>query len=142
MKFQLTCPSCKHEFKYDRGYLERNIKKLGEEIQDILSQVTLYKAKPANQRDKKWRANAQVALDIKRKQIRELKEFKRAAEAEVEKGEFAALKDAIKQLYGQEGFLKCIEIVNEQTKAYNISDSAKTVYTRQKGHVVTSVNKI
>ena len=39
MKYQLTCPKCKHEFAYNNGYLDRNITRLGCEIQDIIMQL-------------------------------------------------------------------------------------------------------
>lgn len=40
---QLRCPKCGHEFGYDNGYYDRNIERLGHEIQDLIRQLANHK---------------------------------------------------------------------------------------------------
>lgn len=46
MKYQLTCPKCKHEFAYDSDYYEKNITRLGLEIAEIIRQLAEHRRLP------------------------------------------------------------------------------------------------
>ena len=64
MKYQLTCPKCKHEFQYDNGFFDKNISRLGVEIQDIILQLCEHKKLPKNEQYARtdWWLSAKRAL--------------------------------------------------------------------------------
>jgi ribonuclease D len=144
MKVQLVCPKCNHEFQYNNGYFDKNIAQLGIEIETIKGQLAEHKLKPKNEQyaNTEWWLKTKRALTIKQKQLAELKAFRKVADQQREKQEFQAFKNAVKELCGEKIYKQCLEIMLETTKAYNISDTAKVGYTRAKGEVLISVNKI
>lgn len=144
MKVQLVCPKCKHEFQYNNGYFDKNITQLGLEIRTILNQLAEHKLKSKNEQyaNTDWWLRTKKALTIKEKQLSELKAFRKLADQQREKQEYQAFKNAVKELCGESVYKKCLEMMLNETKAYNVSDAAKAGYTRAKGEVLTSINKL
>ena len=64
MKYQLVCPKCRHEFAYDNGYIDKNITRIGYEIEDIKAQLAKYKLLPYEEqiKRKEWRLKALEAM--------------------------------------------------------------------------------
>lgn len=144
MKVQLVCPKCKHEFQYDNGYFDKNITQLGLEIQTIIGQLREHKMKPKDEQyaNTEWWLNAKKALTVKQKQLAELKGFRKLADQQREKQEYQAFKNIVKEMFGENAYRKCLEIAINETKAYDISDTAKVGYTRANGEVIVNVNKL
>ena len=55
MKYQLTCPKCKHEFAYDNGHIDAKIARLVAEQQSLQRQLTEHKLLP---KDEQFRRTA------------------------------------------------------------------------------------
>lgn len=141
---QLVCPICKHEFKYDNGQVDKDIADHTKDILKITSQLTMYNTKTTEEKKKnlKWYNKAKMALEIKKQQLTELKNFRKLAEQHRSKQEYQAFKNAVKDICGEDVFRKCIEKTNQDVSAYNISDTAKVTYTRTGGESITSINKL
>lgn len=144
MKVQLVCPKCNHEFQYNNGYFDKNITQLGIEITTIMHQLAEHKLKPKSEQyaNTDWWLKTKKALAIKQKQIAELKGFRKLADQQREKQEYQAFKNAVKEICGEKIYKQCLEIMLDETKAYDIPDMAKVEYTRAKGEIITSVNKL
>ena len=106
MKYQLTCPKCKHEFAYDNGYYDRNISRLGIEIQDIIRQLSEHKLLPWPEQKARtdWYFRAKRSLAEKQKELAELKAYRKVADQQVDNMFFKIFKNLVKEEFGQENF--------------------------------------
>lgn len=142
-KIQLVCPKCKYEFRYNNGYYDENITRLGLEIHDIHVQLQEHalKTREEQRANTAWWKSAKKALTEKQKEIFELKAFRKLADEQREKQEFQAFKNAVKDICGEEAYKKCLGIMLEEVEAYRVSDMAKVPYTSNKAPV-TGINKL
>ena len=145
MKYQLTCPKCKHEFAYDNGHIDSEIARLGQKASELQRQLSEYKTLPyiERKRKKEWRTRAAAALSSTNQQLAKLKAFRKNADQQVDKVRYALLKDLIKEEFGEEAFARLWEKSEREMEAYQISGLMRHEYTRANSKAnVTSVNKL
>ena len=143
-RVQLVCPKCKHEFKYDDGYINNKINELGLEIKNIQTQLAHHRTK--SKADKllrtEWYFKTKDALSIKEKQLLELKTIKKTAKQFIDSQEYQIFKEIVKEKFGKEAFMECIALLNEEMKPYNVASTAKTNFSRADGKNIISVNNL
>lgn len=145
MKYQLTCPKCKHEFAYDNGHIDAKIAQLREEVTEIKRQITEYKMLPVwEQKQKKdWHRRAAHMVATKQHELSELKSFRKVANQEKRRTVDAAFKTLVKEEIGEEAYIKLMEKAEAECEAYNIVDMMRHEYTRANSKAnVTSINKL
>lgn len=144
MKYQLTCPKCHHEFPYDNGYLDRNITRLGNEINDIELQLAQHNLLPYDEQRRRtdWWRRTKYALATKRKELAELKSFRKAGDQEVSRMQYTIFKQLVQERYGQAAFNELIAQVEEETEAYRVSGLMRHEYSRAGGRGITSINNV
>lgn len=145
MKYQLTCPKCKHEFAYDNGHIDSEIARNAAAITSLNRQITEYRLLPADERKRKKaqedRAKAKLAKLHERQT--QLKAFRKNADQQVNQIMMKILKDFIKEELGEEAYKRVIEKAVKEMEAYNVSDMMRHEYTRSNSKAnVTSINKL
>jgi hypothetical protein len=113
--FKLKCPKCSYDFDYDRGYLNKNIDALGQEIKKIQVELVHWNSLSYEERyaRREWRARAVKALEVKKNQIGHLKTIRNTVTERRDVEFHALMKDAIKDIYGEEGFKRVVAWVHE-----------------------------
>lgn len=145
MAYRLTCPNCKHEFSYDNGYVERNILRLGKEIQEINLQLAEYDCLPRDEQRRKtdWKLRAKYCLAQKSKDLADLKEIKKASGHQIKQYEFEIFKSIVREFVGESRFQKFITEMEEELKDYKTSSLMQHGYTRSKGKSgIVNVSKL
>ncbi len=145
MKYQLHCPKCHHEFAYDNGYYDRNIHRLGMEIQQITKQLTDFKLLPLEERKRKerWRQQMRSILQEKSSEISELKAIRKGADQQVLRAKYEIFKDIVLDRYGEQAVLEMLKEADKELEAYKVSGLMVHEYTRSNAKSnVTSINKI
>lgn len=145
MSYQLTCPKCKHEFAYNNGYLDRNIARLGCEIQDIINQLAEHNMLPKPQQRMKtdWWLRTKKALSEKQKELAELKAIRKVSDQQIKEYEYQIFKNIVKEAVGDIQYKKFIEQMKVELEAYKISGLMRHEYTRSNAKSnVTSINKL
>lgn len=144
-RYQMTCPKCHYEFTYDNGYLDKNITRLGHEIQEINLQLTKVKALPYAERKKheEWRKRAVITVSEKQKEISELKAIRKVADQQIKSYEYQIFKTIVKEYVGEAKYRELIAKVEEDLEAYKVSGLARHEYTRSNSKSsVTNINKL
>lgn len=149
MNYQLRCPKCGYEFHYDYEEIETKLKELKKDVSNIQTKFLEIKALPYHERIKmdglKCKLNKE--LQIKNKEIRELKLINKTSMFWVRTMEHQVLKRLIKEKLGQSEYEKIINQVIEETQAYNydseIKKQLKHEYTKANYKTgVTSIGKL
>lgn len=132
MKYQLTCPKCKYEFHYDNGYYDDNITRLGREIAEINCQIADYNCLSDEEKKKKkdWYNRTKRAYMYKTKEIGELKAFRKISDQQVKHYEYDTFKRLVRDLVGQEEYMRLIGEMKKELEAYTISGQMRHEYTR------------
>lgn len=143
---QMTCPFCKQEFPYDNGSLDRRISEKGQRIHEInarLAQIKYMDKRLWNASTRRERKSLTLELTALQRDIRELKDVRKACDQQIKHFEYQAFKDIVKERYGEAAYRSIIDQVEEELKAYKISDLMRHEYTRAPGRAnVTSINKL
>lgn len=145
MKYQLHCPKCHHEFAYDNGYYDKNIHRLGMEIQQITKQLTDFKLLPLKERKQKeqWRRRMNSILQEKSAEISELKAIRKGADQQVMRAKYEIFKEIVRDRYGEQAVLEMLKEADKELEAYKVSGLMVHEYTRSNSKSnVTSINKI
>lgn len=145
MKYQLTCPKCKHEFAYDNGYYDSNIARLGMEIQRIHTQLAEYKLLPPHERKRKEERIQRLkrTLAEKNEEIAGLKSIRKVADQQIKFAEYAMFRELFKERYGEQAYFEIIAQVHKDMEAYKASGLMWHEYTRSGAKSsVTSINKL
>lgn len=145
MKYQLHCPKCHHEFAYDNGYYDKNIHRLGMEIQQITKQLTDFKLLPLKERKQKeqWRRRMNSILQEKSAEISELKAIRKGADQQVMRAKYEIFKEIVRDRYGEQAVLEMLKEADKELEAYKVSGLMVHEYTRFNSKSnVTSINKI
>lgn len=145
MKYQLHCPKCHHEFAYDNGYYDKNIHRLGMEIQQITKQLTDFKLLPLEERKRKaqWRKRMNSILQEKSAEISELKAIRKGADQQVLRAKYEIFKDIVMSRYGEQAVIEMLKEADKELEAYKVSGLMVHEYTRSNAKSnVTSINKI
>lgn len=141
---QLRCPKCGHEFGYNNGYYDRNIERLGHEIQDIIRQLSQHKLLPyAEQRARTdWYLRTKKTLAEKQEQLSELKSIRKAADQQLDWAQNRIFRELVKERLGEAEYMKLILQAEKELDAYKVSGQMWREYSRSKGKSVTSINKL
>lgn len=145
MKYQLTCPKCHYEFKYDNDYYDSNIARLGVEIHEIERQLAEHRLLPYDEQRRRtdWWLRAKKSLAEKRKEVAELKAFRKISDQQRRRQEYHTFKRLTRELVGEEQYFKIIEEMEQELKAYDVSGLMKHEYTRANNKSnITSINKL
>lgn len=145
MKYQLTCPKCKHEFAYDADYYEKNIARLGQEIAEINRQLAKHRLLPWPEQKARtdWYFRARKAAAEKQIELGKLKAIRKAADQQIDKMMFRIFKDLVREEIGEESYRRLIEKSKAELEAYEISGMMRHEYTRSNSKAnVTSINKL
>ena len=144
MKYQLTCPKCRHEFAYDNGYYDKNIEKLGHELHEMSIQLAKYKLLPRaeKERQKAWRDRLILENAVKTKQLAELKAIRKVSDQQIKSYEYLVFKELVKERYGEAVYKDLLEKTDAELAAYRASGLMRHEYSRRGGAIVTSINKI
>lgn len=145
MKYQLTCPKCKHEFQYDNVFFDKNISRLGVEIQDIILQLCEHKKLPKNEQYARtdWWLSAKRALAAKQKELAELKALRKISDQQLNHYKDQVFRALVKELVGEEEYKRLIDKTLEELEAYRESGLMRHEYTRSNAKSnITSINKL
>lgn len=145
MAYQMTCPYCKREFPYNNGSLDKEISEIGHRILKINQELAAIKAsQPTVRRAKEGRRKVLVLelgnLNLK---IKELKSIRKACDQQIKLFELRAIKEIIRDRYGEAEYKKVLELMEAELQAYKLSGMMLHEYTRSGSKSnVTSINKL
>lgn len=144
MKYQMVCPKCRHEFTYDNGYIDKNIVRLGAEIQEIIIWFAQYKLLSPAEKAKKKAYKDRLSLDMaeKQKELSELKAIRKVCDQQIKHYEYTVFKELVKERYGEAVYKEFLEKVTAELEAYKVSGLMLHEYSRKGGKSVTGVNKL
>jgi hypothetical protein len=143
MKYQITCPKCKHEFAYDYGAVEAEYRRNSSEVQELHAKIAEFKLMPpARQKEfahnkKLWVRNlARLA-----KRQAELKAAKKLAHDATADYELRNFKSLVKDEIGEARYVELWDMARKDAESYKIADMAKAPYSNG-SKPVTSINKL
>lgn len=141
---QLRCPNCGHEFGYDNGYYDRNIERLGQEIHQILLQLSQHNRLPYwEQRARTdWWLRAKEALAEKQKQLAELKSIRKAADQQLRYAQYQIFRELVRERLGEAEYKKLTLEAERELDAYAISGQMWHEYSHAHGRNLTGSNKL
>ena len=145
MRYQLTCPKCKHEFAYDNGYYDKEIARLGSEIHEITLKLQEHKLLPWPEQKARtdWYFRAKKALAERKKDLGDLKAIRKAADQQVARFKNDAFKHLVREEIGDEAYIRIMKQAEADTEAYQASGLMRHEYTRSNAKSnVTSINKL
>lgn len=143
-RIQLVCPHCKHEFKYNTDYVSKKIDELGMEIKNIQTQLANHRKRTKEEQYERteWYFKTKSALAIKSNQLLELKTYRKTSNQLIKEQEYDVFKSIIKEKFGNEVFMECIGLMEEEMAQYNIASTSKTGFTRSNGKNIISINNL
>ena len=132
MKYQLTCPNCKHEFAYDNTYYDKNIARLGVEIHDITLQIQQHKLLPWPEQKARtdWWLRAKKSLTEKQKELAELKAIRKCADQQIKSFVQDAFNHYVREEIGEEAYIRLKEKAKADCEAYQISGLMRHEYSK------------
>ena len=145
MKYQLTCPKCKHEFAYDNDHINGKIARNAAEITDINKQIAQFKLLPADERRRRqaWKDRKNARLQELIAENSQLKSFRKVADQQVKYMQFQIFKNLVEEEFGTEAYRRLLRRAEEELEAYKISGLMAHEYTRANYKTsVTSINKL
>lgn len=143
MKYQITCPKCKHEFSYNDGEVEAEIRRNAVEIEDLKQKMFEFKLwsyakkKEYSENRKRWALRLQ---QLEKRQT-ELKATRKLMHDTVEVYVEKNFKRYVKEEIGEARYVELWDKARKEEESYNISDMAKVQYTSNKKPVI-SINKL
>lgn len=143
MKYQMTCPKCKHEFAYNYGAIEDEIRQNGIEIQALKEKLAEFKILPREKQREMTADRKYWVRKIERlaKRSAELKAIRQMAHGTVEVYVEKNFKRLVKEEIGEARYVELWDKARQEAQSYNISDTAKVPYSSGK-KPVTSINKL
>lgn len=145
MKYQLTCPNCHYEFTYDKGYYDKEIARLGIEIQDIIMQLAQHNMLPKTEQRMRtdWWLRAKKSLSEKQKELAELKAVRKMCDEQLDRHVNWNFKNIVKEKFGLKVYKEILNEAIAREEAYKISDMRKHEYSAgNKKQNIVSVNKL
>lgn len=145
LKYQLTCPKCKHEFAYDNGHIDGEISRNAVAITSLMKELADFRLLPADERKRRkaWELRTRQKLAELHQKQSQLKSFRKVADQQVNEMMLKVLKDLIKEEIGEAAYKKLIEKALKEMEAYKISGLMMHEYTRANYKTsVTSINKL
>lgn len=143
MKYQITCPKCKHEFAYNYGDVEAEIRQVGIEIQSLKAKLAEFKTLPYSKQqelysDRKYWVRK---LENLAKRKAELKATKQHAHDTIEVYVEKNFKRYVKEELGEARYIELWDKARQEAQSYSITETMKAPYSSKKPSV-TSINKI
>ena len=143
MALQMTCPFCKQEFPYDNGALDREISSLGVRIAAINRRLVEIKSGKHTRETGEERRRLVSELSRKQERITQLKALRKVCDQQIKRLEYQSFKNIVKDRYGEEAYNSILAEVDEELKAYRVSDTMKHDFSIAPGKKpVTTINKI
>lgn len=145
MKYQLTCPKCKHEFAYDNGHIDAKIARLQAEFQSLQRQLSEHKMLPKDEQFRRtaWWKRTKARFAQVQEELVAAKAFRKVSDQQVEKFKHDAFKHLVREYIGDEAYIRLMEQAEADCKAYEISGLMRHEYTRSNAKAnVTSINKL
>lgn len=143
--FQLVCPHCRYEFRYERAYYDKKIAEMGEEICDIQHQLAVHNKLPYFEKMARtdWWLRAKEALTYKQQQLKELKAFRKLANEQLNSQIYATFKRIVRERVGLELYQEMLQEAIDENGGYAVQDTMKHTYSRSQ-HIssVTSISKL
>ena len=135
--FGFFCPHCNKEITYNMTYYNDTIAELKADINKI--QCELISAKYNSEVEKDWKRRATQALQIKQKQLAELKSYRHAANEYLQWNIERTLCAIVKEKYGLAVYKELIEKAEERCKQTNATKAMRQEYTRADGKKIVKV---
>jgi phage terminase large subunit GpA-like protein len=145
MKYQLTCPKCKHEFAYDNGHIDGEIARLSAEVTSLVRELSEHNLLPKDEQFRRtaWWKGTKVRLAKAHEELAAAKAFRKVADQQVEKFKNDAFKHLVREKIGDEEYIKLMKQAEADCEAYRISGLMRHEYTRSSAKAnVTSINKL
>lgn len=145
MKYQLTCPKCKHEFAYDNDHINGKIARNASEITDINKQLAEFKLLPLDERKRRgaWENRIKARLQELIAENSQLKSFRKVADQQVKYMQFQIFKNLVEEEFGTEAYRRLLRRAEEELEAYKVSGLMAHEYTRANYKTaVTNINKL
>ena len=145
MKYQLTCPKCKHEFAYNNGHIDSEIATLQARVAKIEKFLAEYKTLPYEEQMRQKAFRKRIAAEKAElcQRLQALKSFRKHANEERKRTIDSAFKQLVKEEIGEKEYIRLMEKAEAECEAYNIGDMMKHEYTRSSSKPnVTSINKL
>lgn len=145
MKYQLTCPKCKHEFAYDNGHIDAKIARLAAEQQSLQRQLTEHKLLPKDEQFRRtaWWKRTKAKFAAVTEELTNLKSFRKLADQNVEKFKNDAFKHLVREKLGDEEYIRLVKQAEADCEAYKISGLMRHEYSKANYKTgATSINKL
>lgn len=145
MRYQLTCPKCKHEFAYDNGHMDSEIAKLSSEVTSLIRQLSEHNLLPKDEQIRRtaWWKRTKAKLAKAQEELAAAKAFRKVADQQVNQFINDAFKHLVREEIGDEAYIRLIKQAKADTEAYKISGLMRHEYSRASYKKdVTSINKL
>ena len=144
MRYQLTCPKCRHEFAYDNGDIDRKITNLRVELAD--TNAKLERFRKMNSIKKREKIELRDDLQIRKaeiiKELTELKAYRKVADQQINSYSYMVFKELVKEQFGETVYRNLLDKTDAELAAYKASGLMRHEYSRKGGKTITSVNKL
>ena len=143
MKYQITCPKCKHEFAYNYGDVEAEIRQNGIEIQELKAKLAEFKTLPYSKQQELFNDRRYWVRKIEKlaKRSAELKAIRQHAHDTIDVYIERNFKHYVKEELGEARYVELWDKARQDAQSYNVADTMKVPYSSKKPSV-TSINKI
>ena len=132
-RVQITCPSCKYEFPYNKAALEDKIKFIGQRIYDLNKKIAMLNKIPKDKLNineyKKAKKEKQDYTEL----LTDLKLTRETLKNEEERIILINLKKIIKEQYGEEVKTRLFDEALRRSAAYETSDMMSLGYYSHAG---------
>ena len=120
---QLICPNCKHEFPYNKNALDKKINKIGQLIHEKVKLINKIKKIPDDVRNDDELKRLEQEKNYYELMIFDLKQKRENLKDQEDRTNYENLKMVIKEFYGKEEFLRCMDETLRRSKAYEIKET-------------------
>lgn len=134
--YQFRCPECGSPIRFNRTYYDREIDRLGAEITDIHYKISLCGD------DKERKNRLMRAKKIREEERAELKAIRKQANIATESAIDREFRRLIKDLVGEEKYIKLCEEAEMNLEYESIESVMKTSYSRKGGKNIISAGKL
>ena len=145
MKYQLTCPKCKHEFTYDGGEIDAKIERLKNEITRHIKWLEEYKLMPKYKQNelRQTRYYKKKSLGEMQTDLQALKSQRKVANEHIQRSTLEIFAQLVRDEIGEKRYIELKQKAEQELEAYQLSGLMRHEYTRasSKGNV-TNINKL
>lgn len=145
MKYQLTCPNCKHEFAYDSGHMDAEVARLSALVTSLIRELSEHNLLPKDEQLRRtaWWKRTKAKLAKAQEELSAAKSFRKVADQQVKYMQFQIFKNLVEEEFGTEAYRRLLNRAEEELEAYKISGLMAHEYTRANYKTaVTNINKL